>query len=160
MKDKLASVAVINDDEDLVLYALNGLPSEYNVFQTAMRVRDKIVTFDQLHVLLVSEEATIAKQVCRVDSFSSPIALLDTQSQNSVSRHQNFGSSFNIGRGSSSSDRVFSRGFFGHNPVPAGSSNRGRAFSFKNSNDNSFSFSTICQICNKPRHAALDFLTI
>lgn len=52
--DKLATVAVKIDDEDVLLYTLNGLPVEYNSFRTSIRTRRESVSLDELHALLCS----------------------------------------------------------------------------------------------------------
>lgn len=61
IKDKLANVSSVVNEEDLMIYALNGLPVEYNTFRTSMRTRSGTVTFDELHVLLKSEESALEK---------------------------------------------------------------------------------------------------
>ncbi|XP_022156563.1 uncharacterized protein LOC111023438 [Momordica charantia] len=40
-KDKLAKFYVLIDDEDLIIYALNGLTAGYNTFRTSMHTREK-----------------------------------------------------------------------------------------------------------------------
>ncbi|XP_022157455.1 uncharacterized protein LOC111024149 [Momordica charantia] len=75
VKDKLTNVSVVVDDEDLLIYTLNGLPSAYNVFRTSMRTRSQSVTFDELHVLMKSEEVALDRQVKRDDLFSQNTAL-------------------------------------------------------------------------------------
>lgn len=76
IKDKLADVSTVINEEDLLIYALNGLPTEFNTFRTAMRTRPQPVTFEELHVLLKSEESALAKQSKCDDLFNQPIALL------------------------------------------------------------------------------------
>lgn len=76
LKDKLANVAVLVDDEDLVIYAWNGLPPEYNMFRTSMRTRSQLVTFAELHVLLVAEEVAIDKQSKHDEFFFAPATFI------------------------------------------------------------------------------------
>lgn len=41
IKDKLVNVSSVVNDEDLLIYELNGLSVEYNTFQTSMRTRSQ-----------------------------------------------------------------------------------------------------------------------
>lgn len=59
ISDSLAASGNVIQDADLVFYILNGLPSEYDSFATSVRVREPIVTSDELHSLLLTEELTI-----------------------------------------------------------------------------------------------------
>lgn len=90
LKDKLAHVFVVIDNEYLVIYALNGLPTEYNTFRTSMRTCATPITFAELHVLLVSEEIAIEKQIKRDESFSLSAALFVAHNSNQNS-NSNFG---------------------------------------------------------------------
>uniref|UniRef100_A0A2N9EGE1 Integrase catalytic domain-containing protein n=1 Tax=Fagus sylvatica TaxID=28930 RepID=A0A2N9EGE1_FAGSY len=56
IRDKLGSVGVNVDDEDLLHVVLKGLPPEYDPFCSAMRTRDRVISCEELHVLLTSEE--------------------------------------------------------------------------------------------------------
>ncbi|TYK17989.1 uncharacterized protein E5676_scaffold306G002980 [Cucumis melo var. makuwa] len=83
VKDKLANAATIVEDEDLVIYALNGLPREYNAFRTSMQTRSQPVSFSELHILLKSEESALEKQTKREDISVQPTAMLANQNTNS-----------------------------------------------------------------------------
>ena len=61
LKDKLFNVSILIDYEDLIIYTTNGLPSEYNTFRTSMCTKSTSVSFEELHVLLISEESAIEK---------------------------------------------------------------------------------------------------
>ncbi|TYK23168.1 UBN2_3 domain-containing protein [Cucumis melo var. makuwa] len=76
LKDKLANAATIVEDEDPVIYALNGLPSEYSAFRTSMQTRSQPVGFSDLHVLLKSEESAIEKQTKCEDILGQPTTML------------------------------------------------------------------------------------
>ena len=65
IKDELTNVSITTLDEDLLIYALNGLPDEYNTFCTSMRTRSQSVSFSELHSLMKAEESTIPKQTKR-----------------------------------------------------------------------------------------------
>ena len=140
LEDKLANVATIVEDEDLVIYALNGLPREYNAFRTSMRTRSQPVSFSELHILLKSEESAIEKQTKRENISIQPITMFANQNTNSRTpgnapqlNHQQNNyrgrgrgwSNFNQGRGRAQSD-------FGNRPFIQ------------------------CQVCNRPSHSALD----
>jgi hypothetical protein len=56
IRDKLGSVGVIVDDEDLLHTVLKGLPAEYDPFCSAMCTCDRAISCEELHVLLTSEE--------------------------------------------------------------------------------------------------------
>lgn len=60
--DKLATVFVHVDDEYVLLYTLNGLPSEYNPFRTSIRTHHDTVPLDELHALLRYESKFIEQQ--------------------------------------------------------------------------------------------------
>lgn len=79
IKDKLANVSSVVNNEDLLIYALNGLSVEYNTFRTSMRTRSQSVSFEELHVLLKSEEYAIEKQSKREDLVVQPTAMYATQ---------------------------------------------------------------------------------
>lgn len=53
--DKLSVVSSPIDDEDLILYTLNGLPQEYGPFKIVIRIRATPITFEELYVLLLCE---------------------------------------------------------------------------------------------------------
>ncbi|PKU67864.1 Retrovirus-related Pol polyprotein from transposon TNT 1-94 [Dendrobium catenatum] len=48
------------EDEDIVLYTLNGLPASYNAFKIAIRTKKLTIHLDELYSLLCSEEVNIA----------------------------------------------------------------------------------------------------
>ena len=55
-RDKLAAVSVFLDDEELLHIALDGLPSEYDSFNFAIRTRSDVLSIEELNTLLNSEE--------------------------------------------------------------------------------------------------------
>ncbi|KAF6138184.1 hypothetical protein GIB67_011024 [Kingdonia uniflora] len=60
--DSLAASGSLIDDEDVVFHILNGLPSEFDAFATFIMVRSTLITTDDLHGLLLSEELSIDTQ--------------------------------------------------------------------------------------------------
>lgn len=79
IKDKLANVSTVINEDDLMIYALNGQPTVYNTFRTSMRTRSQSVTFSKLHVLLKSKESAIEKQSKCDDISIQPTAMLTNQ---------------------------------------------------------------------------------
>ena len=60
--DKLAAISVFLDDEELLHIALDGLPSEYDSFSSAIRTRSDVLSIEELNTLLNSEEKVIKKR--------------------------------------------------------------------------------------------------
>lgn len=144
IKDKLTNVSSTVNDEDIVIYALNGLPTEYNIFRTSMRTRSQSVTFDELHVLMKSEESAIAKQSKSENVILQPTAMYASQIGRSWSNSPQF--SHGRGRGRSGRGRTT---FFN----PSSSYSRGST----TNNNNPYSESRpLCQICGRLGHMALD----
>lgn len=61
--NRLLAVSVVVDFEDLVIYKVNGLSSMYNVFKTSLQTRSQNPSFDELYVLMKTEETTLEKQL-------------------------------------------------------------------------------------------------
>uniref|UniRef100_A0A2N9HH98 Integrase catalytic domain-containing protein n=1 Tax=Fagus sylvatica TaxID=28930 RepID=A0A2N9HH98_FAGSY len=80
IRDKLGSVGVIVDDEDLLHTVLKGLPAEYDPFCSAMRTRDRAISCEELHVLLTSEEES-KKNVKHGGNDQPHMAMAATHSQ-------------------------------------------------------------------------------
>ncbi|KAI0509804.1 hypothetical protein KFK09_010400 [Dendrobium nobile] len=60
--DNIAAAGSTVDTEDIVLYILNGLPSAYNSFKTAIRTSMQPIHLDDLYSLLSSEEIILQQQ--------------------------------------------------------------------------------------------------
>ena len=60
--DKLTVVSVFLDDEEFLHMALDGLPSEYDSFNSAIRTRSDVLSVEELNTLLNSEERVIKKR--------------------------------------------------------------------------------------------------
>ena len=73
-RDRLVAVSVFMDDEELLHIILNGLPSEYDSFSSAIRTRSDVLSVEELNVLLNAEERVIKKRSNTVDSASMAIA--------------------------------------------------------------------------------------
>lgn len=57
--DSLAAAGHLVDDTDLIFHTLNGLPSKYDAFSMSICVRGPLVTPDELHSLLLTEEIAL-----------------------------------------------------------------------------------------------------
>ncbi|MDV3183810.1 MAG: hypothetical protein Q8847_02470 [Sweet potato little leaf phytoplasma] len=91
--NKLAVVLVVIDQEDVAIYALNGLPSASNVFKTTVCTRSQNLSFEELHVLMSSKEHALEQQV------------KNEVSSQSLAMTANF--SFGVGRSNSRNNRVW-----------------------------------------------------
>jgi len=56
IRDKLATVSNVLDDEDLLYVALDGLPLEYDSFSSTIRTRSDVISVEELNTLLNAEE--------------------------------------------------------------------------------------------------------
>ena len=84
-------VSVFLDDEELLHIALDGLPSEYDSFSSAIRTRSDIFSVEELNTLLNAEERVIKK---RINNGSSSL----TMAMNMNFQSQNYGFSNQRGR--------------------------------------------------------------
>uniref|UniRef100_A0A2N9ECA1 Reverse transcriptase Ty1/copia-type domain-containing protein n=1 Tax=Fagus sylvatica TaxID=28930 RepID=A0A2N9ECA1_FAGSY len=180
-KDRLAAVGTLVDDEDLLHIVLKGLPSEYESFSTAMLTKSEPVSFEELHVLMITQEELL-KNSQENSKENSIMAMAANKGSSSPAQFNNSayrGNFQNRGRGSwNSRGRSNNRGGFssrgGYNPGINQVSN-GFPQSFSQSNPNfspsnpNFSQSQsnpnfsnpnpnrpTCQICYKQGHTALD----
>ena len=55
-RNKLVSVGVHIDDEEILHIVLQGLPSEFHSFTSAMLTKNEAVKFEELHTLMKTEE--------------------------------------------------------------------------------------------------------
>ena len=61
-RDRLSSVVVFIDKEELIHLVLEALPNEYSAFCFAIRTRNDVVTIEELNTLLNAEERAIKKK--------------------------------------------------------------------------------------------------
>lgn len=54
--DTLATVSSPLEEEDIILYILNGLPSHFNSFKTTIRTRSETITVSELQELLLIKD--------------------------------------------------------------------------------------------------------
>ncbi|KAI0493150.1 hypothetical protein KFK09_027426 [Dendrobium nobile] len=70
--DNIAAAGSVLDQEDIILYTLNGLPASYNAFKTLIRTMLHPIDLDDLYSLLISEEINIQADSVRQISVSDP----------------------------------------------------------------------------------------
>uniref|UniRef100_A0A2N9H033 CCHC-type domain-containing protein n=1 Tax=Fagus sylvatica TaxID=28930 RepID=A0A2N9H033_FAGSY len=158
-RDKLVAVGTLIDNEELLHIILKGLLREYGPFCSAIRTRNEPVTFEEIMVLLQTEEHS-ASESSDSSKDSHPMAMFASAPNNRTSNSQS--------------------AFYGNNTQFRGrgrnNSQRGRGGRFHNSNQyqhtqNQFPQSSQgnsqfpqkpegsrpqCQICGKLGHQALD----
>ena len=62
VRDKLSSVAIFIDEEELIHLALEALPLEYDAFYSAIRTRNDVFSIEELNTLLNVKERAIKKK--------------------------------------------------------------------------------------------------
>lgn len=60
LTDTLAAVSSWLDDEDIILYTINGLPPEFDAFSTTIRLHPTQISLNELHDLLTIEDQHIS----------------------------------------------------------------------------------------------------
>ena len=73
-RDRLATVSVFVDDKELLHIVLDGLPSTYDSFSSAIRTRSDVLSVEELNALLNAEERVIKKRSNGVDQISMAMA--------------------------------------------------------------------------------------
>ncbi|VVA39637.1 PREDICTED: Reverse mRNAase RNA-dependent DNA polymerase, partial [Prunus dulcis] len=58
-RDHLSAAGVSFEDDDIVILALNGLPSDYNTFRCMVRGREHVLSLKDFRSQLIAEEATL-----------------------------------------------------------------------------------------------------
>jgi gag-polypeptide of LTR copia-type len=87
LTDRLRSVGSMISDQDLVIYTLQGLNSEYEVFVTAFSMRQDSPSMFDLHRLLLAHEARIQVNLKSLSStFAHMLSANQIVSDNTGSR--------------------------------------------------------------------------
>uniref|UniRef100_A0A2N9E5R8 Integrase catalytic domain-containing protein n=1 Tax=Fagus sylvatica TaxID=28930 RepID=A0A2N9E5R8_FAGSY len=165
IRDKLGSVGVNVDDEDLLHVVLKGLTPEYDSFCSAMRTRDRVISCEELHVLLTSEEESKKNTKHTTSSDLPHMAMAATNSQFSAPNTNTplplFSTPWNRGRGGRSSNRGRGgRNSFGSNRGGYPSNPQGFSQSYNSPGTfNGSSQRPQCQICGKTDTGATDHFT-
>uniref|UniRef100_A0A2N9H369 CCHC-type domain-containing protein n=1 Tax=Fagus sylvatica TaxID=28930 RepID=A0A2N9H369_FAGSY len=137
-RDKLVAVGILIDNEELLHIILKGLPREYGPFCSAIRTRNEPISFEEIMVLLQTEELSLvecsdsAKDLQAMALFASaaPSRGGRTNNNNQYSPHQ-YSSQSN-------------------------SPTQGQSTFSQHSQNKSESSRPQCQICGKLGHQALD----
>lgn len=168
IRDKLTVANSYVDDEDMLLYVLNGLPPEFNSLRTSIGLRSEPISLEELHAILKSVEQMNESQNSVPSTESIPSAFNTTTTGNS-----NSGQASNRGRGRGRNHHNNNRGGsnrhggygrqndrhgWGRNNHTRGGRhdhNRSRNNGYNNGS-NYYSGSVVCQICGQNYHTALD----
>uniref|UniRef100_A0A2N9G688 Retrotransposon Copia-like N-terminal domain-containing protein n=1 Tax=Fagus sylvatica TaxID=28930 RepID=A0A2N9G688_FAGSY len=147
-RNKLVSVGIHIDDEEILHIVLQGLPSEFHSFTSAMLTKNEAVKFEELHTLMKTEEDLLrsatdnSKEIAHMAMAGAEIRIED--------------------------EVVTAAGFrppavdVEGVPVKASFNNGGNFSNFTPVSPNPQTWSSnpssrpICQICYKPSHTALD----
>uniref|UniRef100_A0A2N9JAW9 Retrovirus-related Pol polyprotein from transposon TNT 1-94-like beta-barrel domain-containing protein n=1 Tax=Fagus sylvatica TaxID=28930 RepID=A0A2N9JAW9_FAGSY len=170
-RDKLINVGVLIDDEEILHLVLQGLPSEFHSFTSAMLTKNEAVHFEELHTLMKTEEDLLKSAVDNSKEIAHMAMVANKHSQpsfNSSSQAQFHG---NRGRGRNQqfnnrgrgNGRFNAQGNFNTRGGTPGNFSAGNSFSNYSPNsqnpqswNQSLNSRPICQICYKPGHTALD----
>ncbi|KAI0492718.1 hypothetical protein KFK09_026994 [Dendrobium nobile] len=128
--DSIATAGSTVDTEDIILYILNGLPTAYNPFKTAIRTSLQPINLDDLYSLLCSEEINIKHQHLQEIQHVETTAFLSNRSSNYRGKSNMF-----RGRGAQSRPQTSNE-----------TQNSARTVYAR----------PICQICGKTGHSALN----
>jgi hypothetical protein len=107
-RDKLVAVGTLIDNEELLHIILKGLPREYGPFCSAIRTRNEPVSFEEIMVLLQTEEQS-SQNVLILVKICISMAMFASAAPNN--RNSNSQSSFYVnnsqsrGRGRNNSQR-------------------------------------------------------
>lgn len=129
--DELALIDTHLTDDDLTIFALNGLGSSFKEISAAIRARDTPVTFEELHDKLVEHEAFLKREESR-GGLNVTVNNTRTSFGNNQSRY---------GNGQSNNGKRF---FNNRN-------HHGRKFINNGNHNNQFQTQSIviCQFCQK-----------
>ncbi|KAA8515351.1 hypothetical protein F0562_018419 [Nyssa sinensis] len=161
-RDSLASVSVLIEDEDILIYVLNGLPQEYNAFKNSIRTRSENITLEEVYAMLKIEEQTIESVHKQNHTSPFPGAMMASNYKPNFSSNRGYSPFNSSGRGrgrgrlNNRGGRMNSFGRF-HSPNFGQSNPLFPPKQPQQSNQRSNnSQPVVCQICNKNGHSALD----
>ncbi|PKU68330.1 Retrovirus-related Pol polyprotein from transposon TNT 1-94 [Dendrobium catenatum] len=131
--DTIAASGSNVDQEDIILYILNGLPSAYNSFKTAIRTSLLPIDLDTLYLLLCSEEVHVQRETSKEsNTMTDSVACYSNAVSTKIRNNKKYFKNKNAASTPSSFTTV-------NNSQPGSSNNR-----------------PICQICGKPGHVAIN----
>ncbi|KAI0526763.1 hypothetical protein KFK09_002354 [Dendrobium nobile] len=74
--DQISAFSSVVDNQDVILYILNGLPPSYQSFKTSIRTMLHPLSLDLLYPLLLSEEINLSSDSAHASSTLDPTAAL------------------------------------------------------------------------------------
>ena len=74
------AISVVMDNEELICIVLKGLPREFAYFCSTIRTRSDLITYEQLDIMLQSEEKAIVEHL---DSVPHSLAIFALNASNS-----------------------------------------------------------------------------
>ena len=157
--DKLLVVGVPVDNEELICIVFKRLPREFAHFYSTIRTRSDPITYEQLAIMLQSEEQAMTDHL---DSVSNSLAMFAFNGKaNGSSSHQPQNHGSRRGKGRNNNPRGRGGGKFNHGGnqqfSPQASHNFSpQDFSSQNTSQGFKHDRPSCQICGKFGHQALD----
>ncbi|GAV70998.1 UBN2 domain-containing protein, partial [Cephalotus follicularis] len=97
---ELASATKPFSDDDMILYILGGLSSEYTAFVTSVTTRDSLISVVDLHSLLLNDEIRCQSSASDLINVIANMALTQRPSDNQNQQQQQQHHSRGCGRGS------------------------------------------------------------
>ncbi|KAI5313965.1 hypothetical protein L3X38_043141 [Prunus dulcis] len=144
--DELAIIDVPLSDDDLLLYILNGVGSEFKEITAVVRSRDTSISFENLHDKLVEHEAALTRADAPV---TTPVitANVTQSSQRAPTNRGSRSNNYNHNRGSSS----FRNNYRGSSESTSPSTtDNGR----RSNNTTGTGYRGYCQWCGTQGHSA------
>uniref|UniRef100_A0A2N9FJC4 laccase n=1 Tax=Fagus sylvatica TaxID=28930 RepID=A0A2N9FJC4_FAGSY len=119
-RDKLTSVGIHIDDEEILHIVLQGLPSDFHSFTSATLTKNEPVLFEELHILMKTEEDLLKSSMDNTKEISHMAMAATASSQSSWVG--------NRGRGNRGGRfQSYNRGGFNQGGFSQGNSNNGGA---------------------------------
>ena len=163
-RDRLSSIVVFVDEEELIHLFLKALPNEYSAFCSTIRTRNDVVTIEELNTLLNAEERAIKKKSVTRDTAIAMLLQSGFNQNTTKGRGRNgnqrgrgrgfnnFGPNFGFNNGQSSGQSSGSA--TGILQLPTFQHKSGSGFPSFQSEGSSQSSRPTCQICDKNGHIA------
>uniref|UniRef100_A0A2N9GHA3 Retrovirus-related Pol polyprotein from transposon TNT 1-94-like beta-barrel domain-containing protein n=1 Tax=Fagus sylvatica TaxID=28930 RepID=A0A2N9GHA3_FAGSY len=166
-RDKLVSVGVFIDDEEILHIVLQGLPTEFHSFTSAMLTKNEAITFEELHTLMKTEEDLLKSAVDNSKDIAHMAMVASTSKNSQPSFNSPSNAQFNGHNGGRGRNQNFSHRGRGNGRFQ---SYNGRGGSHQGNFNNTFSPNSpstqswnpnpssrpTCQICYKPGHTAIN----
>lgn len=156
--DNIAAAGAKIDVEDIILYTLNGLPSQYQSFKIAIRTKLTLISLEDLYnSLLISEEINVATNFAKeTNGIQSQAAKYANSGEKSAYSYKGKAKNNFHKSGNNKYDQIPKSG---NNYELFSKSGSSTYEQFPKSNhNNSFGRSVIivtCQICGKRGHSAM-----